>query len=60
LFAQSPELRAEVLTRIESGDWVVDEESVSGLVTPGLPSDMHAAVVYRVRDGLIAQVQMLF
>ena len=59
LFANSPELRAVVPTRIRVGDFVIDEERVTGLNLPGLPPAMHAAVVYRVRDGLIVQVRLL-
>lgn len=59
LFANSPELRAEVATRIRVGAFVVDEERVTGLDLPGLPSEMHAAVVYRVQDGLIVHVRLL-
>ena len=59
LFASSPELHAEVPTRIRAGDFVVDEERVRGLNLPGLPPEMHVAVVYRVRDGQIAHVRLL-
>ena len=59
LFANSPQLRAEVRTRIRVGAFVIDEEHVTGLNLPGLPPAMHAAVVYRVDDGLIAHVRLL-
>lgn len=60
LFANSPELHAEVPTRIRVGEFVVDEEHVTGLNVPGLPGgEMHAAVVYQVRGGLIINVRLL-
>ena len=59
LFANSPALRAEMPTRIRVGEFVIDEERVTGLNLPGLPPEMHAAVVYRVRDGRIAHVRVL-
>jgi uncharacterized protein (TIGR02246 family) len=59
LFEQSPDLRAEISNRIEVGAVIIDEERVSGFVIPGMPSDIHAAVVYRVADGLI-QVAHLY
>lgn len=48
LFAQHPDLRAEVPTRIRAGDWTVDEEVVD---LGG--EQLHVAVAYRVQDGLI-------
>jgi uncharacterized protein (TIGR02246 family) len=59
LFANSPALHAEVLTRIAVGAFVVDEERVRGLNLPGFPSEMHAAMVYEVRDGQIVHVRLL-
>ncbi len=53
LFEQSPDLRAEISNRIEVGDFVIDEERVTGFVQPNMPSEIHGAVVYRVADGLI-------
>jgi hypothetical protein len=58
LFASSPSLRAEIPNRIEVGAIVIDEERVSGFVLPGMPSEIHAAVVYRVVDGLIQDARL--
>ncbi|HTT58414.1 MAG TPA: SgcJ/EcaC family oxidoreductase [Acidimicrobiales bacterium] len=58
LFEQSPDLRAEIRNRIEVGPIVMDEEFVTGLVFPGLPPEVHGAVVYRVDDGLIQEVHL--
>ena len=59
LFAESPALRAEVRTRIRVGEFVIDEEHVTGANLPGFPSELHAAVVYRVCDGRIVHVRVL-
>jgi hypothetical protein len=59
LFASNPGLRAEVPTRIRAGEFVIDEERVSGLSHPGAPAELHTAVVYRVRDGRIIHVRLL-
>ena len=56
LFANSVNLHAEVPTHIREGDFVVDEERVTGL--PGKPEPLHAVVVYRLREGLIVHVRM--
>jgi uncharacterized protein (TIGR02246 family) len=59
LFENSPSLRAEIRNRIEVGSVVIDEESVTGLVLPGMPTEIHAAVVYHVADGLIQGAQLV-
>jgi hypothetical protein len=59
LFANSPALRCEVPTRIQAGEFVVDEERVTGMNLPGFPSEMHVAVAYRVRHGRIDHVRLL-
>jgi hypothetical protein len=53
-FGSLPGLRAEILTRVEQGGWVVDEEHVTA---EGL--DLRALVAYRVRDGLIDHVLIM-
>jgi hypothetical protein len=53
LFGQSPNLRARISNRIEVGDFVIDEEHVTGFVFHNMPSEIHGAVVYRVTDGFI-------
>jgi hypothetical protein len=59
LFRDSPGLSVEIPRRVAAGDYVVDEEQVSGFVLAGYPAAMHAVVVYRVRDGLIHDVVFL-
>ncbi len=56
LFANSPNLHAEVPTRIRVGDFVMDEEQVTGL--PGRSEPLHAVVVNRLREGLIVHACM--
>lgn len=56
LFESSPDLRAEIPTRIRIGAYVVDEERVTG--RPG--GDIHAVAIYRIDDdGLIDRVRFL-
>lgn len=59
LFAQSPDLHAEVVTRIGVGDYVVDEERTTGFTFPGFPTELHAAVIYHLAGGRIARVRLL-
>ncbi|MET9833424.1 nuclear transport factor 2 family protein [Streptomyces sp. NPDC006385] len=53
-FAQTP-VKATSLGRLRQGEWVVDHERVEA---PSLPTTTVLAL-YRVRDGLIDQVQFL-
>jgi hypothetical protein len=56
LFERSPDLHAEILTRIRVGSYVVDEERVTGRPD----GDMHAVAIYRLDDeGLIDRVRFL-
>ena len=54
LFEASPDLRAEILGRISSGDWTVDHERV---MRGG--ETREVLVAYRVTDGLISRVLLL-
>jgi hypothetical protein len=54
LFDASPDLRAEILGRVQAGPWTVDQERVSrGEET------REVLVAYRVEGGLISRVVML-
>ncbi len=59
LFRESPQLRAAIAGRIAAGDYVVDEEDISGFILAGFPETMKTVVVYLVRDGLIQDVVFL-
>jgi hypothetical protein len=54
LFEASPDLQAEIVARVSTGDWTVDHERVSrGGETREL------LVAYQLADGLISRVVML-
>ena len=55
LFAQAPELHAELLDRLVAGNTVIDSERV----TAGGPQALEAVAVYRVEEGLITSVMFL-
>ena len=59
LFSESPRLHGEVLIRVTVGKYVIDEERVRGMEMEGSPSEVHAAVVYRLVEGKIAHVMLL-
>jgi hypothetical protein len=59
LFRDSPEFRVAIPSRIVSGDYVIDEEDITGFNLDGFPSAIRAVVAYRIRDGLIQDVVFL-
>ena len=59
VFAQSPELHCEIRQRIRIGNYVVDEEAITGLHLDGFPTEVHAAAVYRVEGDRIAHLRVL-
>ena len=54
-FAECPDLRAELLHRIEAGDYVIDEERIHGWH----PDPIRAVAIYHVADGLIDHVRLI-
>jgi uncharacterized protein (TIGR02246 family) len=57
LFRNSPELHAEITTRIVRGPYVIDEERVTGMQDR---PEVRAVAIYEVRDGLIRRVWFIF
>ena len=55
LFKSSPNLHCEIIHRTRIGNYVIDEERITGRV----PAMNRAVVIYRVVDGLIAHVRFL-
>ncbi len=60
LFADSPDLHLTIANRMTAGEFVVDEEHVSGMNFGDMPAEMTALSVYRVTDGKIARLMLLF
>ena len=60
LFAESPDLHLTVASRVTAGDFVVDEEHVSGMHFGDMPTEMTALSVCRVANGKITRVMLLF
>jgi hypothetical protein len=57
LFADSPALHVEIATRIRVGEYVIDEEVVTGRL--GSPEPLRVAAIYHVRDGAIDHVRLI-
>jgi hypothetical protein len=57
LFADSPRLHCEIASRVCIGDYVIDEENITGRV----PELRRAVVIYRIdrASGLISHVRFL-
>jgi uncharacterized protein (TIGR02246 family) len=59
MFADSPDLRVTIGARVAAGEFVVDEEHLSGFHFGDMPTEMTAVAVYRVTDGKIAKLMLL-
>ena len=59
LFAQSPDLHVEIPQRIQVGSFVIDEETITGFVFAGFPTEMRAAAVYRVEGNTIMHSRLM-
>jgi hypothetical protein len=57
LFEASPELHCDLVSRIALGQYVIDEEHVTG--HNGSKDTNHVVAVYRIEDGLIQHVRFL-
>ena len=57
LFRASPDLHVEIAKRIQIGEYVIDEELVTG--RRGAAEALHAVVVYHVSDGFIDHVRLI-
>lgn len=61
LFDGSPNLHCEIVHRTRVGDYLIDEESISGRLPGTTPELTRAVVIYRVdtASGLISHVRFL-
>jgi hypothetical protein len=56
-FAASPNLHAEIATRIRIGDYVIDEERITGGRDPA--DEGRAVAIYHLAAGLIDHVRLI-
>jgi hypothetical protein len=59
LFSNSPDLAAAIPNRITVGQYVIDEEQITGFNMPGYPHEMHSVAIYRVEGPTIKEVTLL-
>jgi len=57
LFRASPDLQAEIATRLRVGEYVIDEERITG--RRGAADEIRVIAIYHVKDGLIDHVQLI-
>jgi hypothetical protein len=55
----NPNIRYDIPNRIALGDWVIDEERVTGFSKPGAPEVVRAVLVYRISGGWIREILIL-
>jgi hypothetical protein len=59
LFADSPDLAVSVVSRIAVGEFVIDEEHLTGFHSGDLPTELDGIAIYRVVDDKIAAMMLL-
>lgn len=57
MFEASPHLHCHLASRVVVGNYVLDEERVTG--RGGNPEESHVVAIYRVLDGVIVHVRFL-
>ena len=57
LFRGSPNLRAEITTRVRVGEYVVDEERITG--RRGSTEEIRVVAIYHVAAGVIDHVRLI-
>lgn len=55
MFSANPDLCCRIVSRIRIGEYVVDEERITGRG----PDELHAVAIYRVAGELITHVRFL-
>lgn len=56
---ENPSIHYEIPNRIALGDYVIDEERVTGYTKPGSPHVVRAALIYRFSGNLISEITIL-
>jgi hypothetical protein len=59
MMEENPNVRYEIPNRIALGEWVIDEERVTGFTKPGSPEVVRAVLVYSLSGGLIREILIL-
>jgi hypothetical protein len=60
MFAGSPALHCELVSRTQVGAWTVDQEHITGFVLEDFPEENDAVVAHHVADGKIDRSLTLF
>lgn len=55
----NPNIRYDIPNRIALGEWVIDEERVTGFTKPGSPEVVWAVLVYRFSGERIREILIL-
>lgn len=56
---ENPNIRYDIPNRIALGEWVIDEERVTGFTKPGSPEVVRAVLVYRFSGERIREILIL-
>ena len=56
--AENPDIHYDIPNRISLGEFVVDEERVTGFTKAGSPAEVSAVLIYRFVGTLIREITM--
>jgi hypothetical protein len=59
LFRDSADLAVDIPARMQAGDYLIDEELITGFQLAGFPTQMHVLVIYRVHNSKISEVVLV-
>ncbi len=57
--SDNPHIHYDIPKRIALGEWVIDEERVTGFTKPGSPDVVRAVLIYRFSGELIREIVLL-
>jgi len=60
LFNSSPSLNAHLMSRIVVGNYVIDEEDITGMKAEGSPDRLHSVAIFKVDAEKIVHVRFLW
>ena len=60
LFDSSPSLHAHLMSRIVVGNYVIDEEDVTGMKADDFPDRLHTVAIFKVDSEKIVHVRFLW
>ena len=59
LFSANPNIHCEIISRFKVGEYVIDEEHITGFDMEGYPTKVRGAAIYNIVNGKIVHVRLI-